>query len=501
METQSFERSVGVFSSLPGPFLDHFFVDGEWRKPRSGASHALVSQLNGQRLVMVADGSPADMNDAVAAARRSFDSGIWSARSFSERAAVLKAIADRLREHQTLAAELWTAQVATPISFANYLIGQAADVFDYYARLGQGMESSESHVLGHGKALVFNEPVGVVAIVTPWNAPLVLLAFSAAAALLAGCSIVSKPSPESPLDGLLLAHCARLAGLPAVVLNVVPAGAESGEHLVNHLGVDKISFTGSTAVGKSVGAMASARVARCTLELGGKSAAIILEDADLVSALGHILPMSMPFSGQICFALTRILVPHSRANELASAYVEMVRGMRLGDPWNPETQMGPVVSARQQQRILDYIESGKSSGARLLVGGGRPKQHTQGYFVEPTVFSEVPLEARIAQEEIFGPVVCFQTYQDEEEAIRIANGTSYGLSGAVFTADTERGLALARRMRSGSCGLNITNVQPEVPSGGFGQSGIGRIGGLEGLRSYQEPKTIYLPSEHSSSSI
>ena len=155
--------------------------------------------------------------------------------------------------------------------------------------------------------------------------------------------------------------------------------------------------------------------------------------------------------------------------------------------------MGPVVSARQQQRILDYIESDKASGARLLVGGGRPKQHTQGYFVEPTVFSEVPLEARIAQEEIFGPVVCFQTYQDEEEAIRIANGTSYGLSGAVFTADTERGLALARRMRSGSCGLNITNVQPEVPSGGFGQSGIGRIGGLEGLRSYQEPKTIYLP--------
>lgn len=490
----SSQRSAEVLAALPGPFQDRVFIDGEWLAPKSGGSQVLVSQFDGRPVGKAPASGPADMDAAVLAARHAFERGNWSRRSFAERAQVLAAIAAQLRQHQQLAGDLWTAQVAAPVGFANYLIGQAAEVFDYYAGLGASMDQPELHTFATGgTARVWREPMGVAAIITPWNAPLILLCYSAAAALLAGCSVVSKPSPESPLDGLLLAHCAQLAGLPPGVLNVVPGDAVAGEHLVRHPEVNKISFTGSTAAGQRVGMLAAERVARCTLELGGKSAAILLDDADLDAALKHIVPMSMPFSGQICFALTRILVPHSRAGEILEAYTDAVRALQVGDPWDPQTQVGPVVSARQQQRIQGYIQAGKASGARVVLGGGAVDAYPHGFFVQPTVFADVPEDASIAQEEIFGPVVCVQGYEDDADAIRIANSTPYGLNGAVFSADVERGLRMVREVRTGSSGLNLFDVRPEVPTGGFGQSGIGRVGGLEGLRAFQEPKSVYLP--------
>jgi acyl-CoA reductase-like NAD-dependent aldehyde dehydrogenase len=433
------------------------------------------------------------MDRAVAAAREAFDNGPWPRMAPSERARYLRKVADLLAERLDDIAYAWTLQVGAPIMLTKKLVGQNPTLFNYYADLAETYPFVDERKRDDGgKVKVVKEPVGVCAAITPWNAPLVLLSYKVAAGLAAGCTLVSKPSPETPLEAYILAECIEKAGLPPGVFNLVPAGRESGDHLVRHTGIDKVAFTGSTAAGKHIAAVCAERLARVSLELGGKSAAILLDDADFKAALPALMVYTMPITGQVCFSLTRILVPESRKQEFLDLYLGAVSNIKVGDPFDPTTHMGPLTMARQLDRVQGYIAAGRDEGARLLCGGGRPKGLDKGYYIEPTVFTDVKPEMKIFQEEIFGPVVSVIGYTDDEDAIRKANDSAYGLSGAVFTANPDRGYAMARRMRTGSITVNGMIVDPKHPFGGFKQSGIGREGGPEGLDNYVETKTIHI---------
>jgi betaine-aldehyde dehydrogenase len=340
--------------------------------------------------------------------------------------------------------------------------------------------------------LVRHEPVGVVAAIVPWNVPLFTAALKLGPALAAGCTVVLKPAPETPLDAYLLAEVIEASGLPEGVVNIVAAGREAGEHLVCHPGVDKVGFTGSTAAGRRIASLCGERLKRFTLELGGKSAAVILDDADIAATMAGLVPAAFMNNGQACVAQTRILAPAERYDEVAEALVEAVRAMTVGDPLDPTTVIGPLVAARQRDRVEGYIAAGIEEGAKPAIGGnGRPAR--PGWFVEPTVFIGANNQMRIAREEIFGPVVAVIPYEDTEDAIRIADDSDYGLSGSVWTADVSRGLEVARRVRTGTFGVNGSGMDFGAPFGGFKSSGIGRELGPEGLTHYLEDKTITLP--------
>ena len=468
------------------------FVGGEWVDPTTADTLPVVSPSTEEVVMTFAEAREADMDRAVAAAREAFDHGPWPRTPAAERAAKLREVGAQLAARHSELAEAWTVQVGAPISFTNYASGQPAGLFEYYAGLIEEYRVvDERHRDNGGLVRVVREPVGVVATITPWNAPLVLLCDKVAAALAAGCTVVSKPAPETPADAYILAECIEAAGLPPGVFNVVPAGREVGEYLVRHPGVDKIAFTGSTAAGRRIAAVAAERIARVSLELGGKSAAIVLDDAEVGDVLASLVPFSMPITGQVCFSLTRVLVPRGRKAELLDAYVEAVRQVKVGDPFDEATQMGPLTMARQRERVEGYIAKGLDEGATLVTGGGRPEGFDRGYYVEPTVFDDVETRMTIAQEEIFGPVVSFIEYDGVDDAVTKANDTIYGLHGAVYSADPERGYDLARRVRSGSVTVNGMIVDIKMPFGGFKQSGMGREGGIEGLDPYFEVKTVY----------
>jgi len=471
---------------------DAFFIDGKWQKPLGKGQLNVISPVTEQVLMTFPEASPEDVDRAVAAAREAFDNGPWPRLSAEERGNYLLKVAELLKARHPELAEAWTTQVGAPISFTRYASGQPAELFEYYGTLIKTYPIVDERRRDNGGLVrVVREPVGVVAAITPWNAPLVLLCYKVSAALAAGCTVVAKPSPETPIDAYLLAECIEAAGLPPGVFNVIPAGRETGDYLIRHPGIDKISFTGSTAAGRHIAAVAAERLTRASFELGGKSAAIVLDDADLNHVLQSLVPFSMPITGQVCFSLTRVLVPQSRKQEVLDAYVGAVQQVKVGDPHDPATQMGPLTMERQLERVQGYIAKGREEGAKLVTGGGRPQGLERGYFVEPTVFADVDTKMTIAQEEIFGPVVSFIEYKDVDDAVRKANDTIYGLHGAVYTADAERGYEIARRMRSGSVTVNGMIVDPKMPFGGFKQSGIGREGGIEGLELYFEVKTVY----------
>jgi acyl-CoA reductase-like NAD-dependent aldehyde dehydrogenase len=479
-------------AELPVKSPDCFFIGGKWEKPSGNGKLEVISPVTEQVVMRFAEATPADVDKAVAAARKAFDTGPWPRMSAQERGQALLKVAELLKARIPELATTWTTQVGAPISLTRYLSAQPPQLFEYYGTLIQSYPFIDERRGGHGELVhVVKEPVGVCAAITPWNAPLVLLCYKVAAALAAGCTVVAKPAPETPADAYILAECIAAAGLPPGVFNVIPAGRETGDYLIRHADVDKISFTGSTAAGKHIAAAAAERLARTSLELGGKSAAIILDDADVAKVLPSLVPFSMPITGQVCFSLTRVLVPESRKQELTDAYVAAIRGVQVGDPMDPATQMGPLAMQRQLTRVQGYIAKGKEEGARLVLGGGRPKGFDRGWFVEPTVFGDVQQSMTIAREEIFGPVVSFISYKDVDDAVQKANDTIYGLHGAVYTQDTERGYEIARRVRSGSVTVNGLIVDPTMPFGGFKQSGTGREGGIEGLDPYLELKTIY----------
>jgi acyl-CoA reductase-like NAD-dependent aldehyde dehydrogenase len=471
---------------------DCFFIGGKWEKPAAKGKLDVISPVTEKVLITFPEASPADVDKAVAAARKAFDTGPWPRMSAQERGQALLKVAELLKARLPELATTWTAQMGAPIGLTRYLSSQPSDLFAYYGKLIRSYPLVDERRGGHGERVrVVKEPVGVCAAITPWNAPLILLCYKAAAGLAAGCTMVAKPAPETPADAYILAECMEAAGIPPGVFNVIPAGRETGDYLIRHPGIDKISFTGSTAAGKHIAAVAAERLARASFELGGKSAALILEDADVAKVLPSLVPFSMPITGQVCFSLTRVLVPESRKQELADAYIGAVRGVKVGDPMDPATQMGPLAMQRQLTRVQGYIAKGKEEGAKLALGGGRPKGFDRGWFVEPTVFTDVKQSMTIAREEIFGPVVSFIAYKDLDDAVQKANDTVYGLHGAVYTQDPERGYEIARRVRSGSVTVNGLIVDPTLPFGGFKQSGTGREGGIEGLDPYFELKTIY----------
>jgi acyl-CoA reductase-like NAD-dependent aldehyde dehydrogenase len=473
---------------------EKLFIGGAWVAPQTSAAIEIISPSDETLVGRVAEASEADVDLAVAAARRAFDDGPWPRMSGPERAAVLRRMGERLAARADDFARAWSLQVGQPYSQTAPVAPYFKAYCDYFAALAdQGFEELRPPAQG-GACVVVREPVGVTAAVVPWNAPMATLLLKVAPALAAGCTVIAKPSPETPLEALLLAECAAEAGLPQGVLSVLPANREVSDHLIRNRQVDKVSFTGSTAAGRHIASVCGERMARFTMELGGKSAAIVLNDAKIETVVAGVMPNLISLCGQQCAAFSRILVPHHRRAEVVEALAAAFRAVRVGHAFDAATQMGPLVAERQRERVCGYIAKGAQEGARLVTGGGRPADLPKGWFVEPTLFDNAANDMTIAREEIFGPVGVVIGYGDEEEAIAIANDSDYGLSGGVFTEDLERAYAVGRRIRTGNFAQNGRVIDFTLPYGGFKLSGVGREGGIEGLHGFTEIKTICLPS-------
>ncbi|WP_019546635.1 aldehyde dehydrogenase [Streptomyces sulphureus] len=474
----------------------HVFVGGEWAQPHGTERLDVHSPATEAVIGSVPLAARPDVDRAVAAARQAFDGGGWADLDPGQRLAYVNRFAAAVTARSAGFVDVLSAEVGLPrASLPAGQIAKAEGVFTAYAQLAAEYPWSETRTGSRGRTLrVHRRPVGVVAALVPWNAPLFIAALKLAPALLAGATVVLKPSEEAPLHASLLAECAVEAGLPAGVFNVLVALPEVSEYLVTHPGVDKVSFTGSTAVGRRIGELCGHDIRRCTLELGGKSAALLLDDFEPTEANARSLATgAMANSGQVCAAQTRILAPRQRYGEVVEAVAAAVEGLRVGDPQDAGTNVGPLVSARQRERVEGHLARGRSEGARVVVGGGRPAAE-RGWYVQPTLFDRVEPQMALAREEIFGPVAAVLPYDDEEHAIALANDSSYGLAGAVWTSDAERGEAVAGRFRSGSVAVNSpAPLDPHGPFGGFKQSGIGREGGPEGLTAYTEYQTIVLP--------
>jgi aldehyde dehydrogenase (NAD+) len=476
---------------------DRLFIGGDWVAPEGTNVIEVISPSTEEVVGRVPDGTEADIDKAVAAARTAFDRGPWPRMTPTERAGIVAKVAAQIQAEMTDLAEIITQEMGSPISFST--MGQVlapSMVFSYYADLAQTFAFDEVRTgLLNPQVLVTKEPVGVVGAIAPWNVPLFIAAAKLAPALVAGCTVIYKPAPETPFDAFRLAEIFAEAGLPKGVLSVIPAGREVSEHLVTHAGVDKISFTGSGVGGKRIGGLCGERLKRCTLELGGKSAAIILDDADLATTIPTLLPNAIMNNGQACIAQTRILAPRARYDEVVDAVVAGVAAMQVGDPMDAATEVGPVVAERQRARIEGYLDSGREEGATVAIGGGRPAGLDKGWYVEPTVFTGVDNKMRIAQEEIFGPVLVVIPYDGDDQAVDIANDSNYGLCGSVWTADNDRGLGVARQVRTGTYMLNApVPIDFATPFGGYKESGLGREFGPEGLDTFLEKKSIALPA-------
>jgi acyl-CoA reductase-like NAD-dependent aldehyde dehydrogenase len=402
-------------------------------------------------------------------------------------------MAEGLKERTADLGQVWPRESGVLHSIAQYAgIGGAA-TFEYYAGLADTFAFEEQATPSAGEfGLIVREPVGVVGAIIPWNAPMSLISYKVAPALLAGCTVILKSSPEAPAEGYVVAEVAEAIGLPPGVLNVVTADREVSELLVRDPRVDKITFTGSTAAGRRIASICGERIARCTLELGGKSAAVILDDMDISTAAATLARAECMMTGQVCSSLTRIVVSRSRHDEMVEALASAFSQVRVGDPFDAGSQMGPLVAERQRDRVEGYIAKGKAAGATLATGGGRPQHLERGFYVEPTVFGNVDNSSAIAQEEIFGPVLSVIPAADEEQAVAIANDTIYGLNASVFTNDVDRAREVAGQLRSGTVGHNAFRTDFGVAFGGFKQSGIGREGGTEGLLPFLETKTVIL---------
>jgi acyl-CoA reductase-like NAD-dependent aldehyde dehydrogenase len=470
------------------------FVAGEWARPSTGDTIEVRSPHDGSLVGVVPQGAAADADAAIAAAHAALD-GPWGDTTQAERAKVIRDLSAGLQARSSELAEIITAEMGSPSKFS--LMGQvlaATMVLEGFADLAERGDFDEERPGLLGPVLVQKVPVGVCVGIIPWNVPLFITAMKLGAALAAGATMVLKPPAEAPLDSFVLAEVLAGVGLPDGVVSILPGGAELGDHLVRHSGVDKVSFTGSTAVGRRIGGICGELVRRCTLELGGKSAAIVLDDADLATMVPQLVDAGIMNNGQVCAAQSRILVPRSRYGEVVDALAETIGGQAVGDPADPSTDVGPLVSSRQRDRVEGLIAAGRDEGARVVVGGGRPEQLDQGWYVQPTLFADADNDMRVAREEIFGPVLTVIGYDSDDEAVAIANDSPYGLAGSVWTTDRDRGIAIASRVRTGVCAINSgIVVEPRSPFGGFRQSGIGREMGREGIEAYLETRTVVLP--------
>jgi aldehyde dehydrogenase (NAD+) len=479
-------------SLAPLARTDRFYIGGEWVAPSSDSMIDVIDSDTEELYFRIAEAKAPDMARAVSAARHAFDAGPWPRMTPGERADFLRALGDAIGARGGDVAEIWPREsgviqaiAQSTAAFATWYLHQTAAQADTYP-----FESVVPPSFGGEFGLVVREPVGVVGAIVPWNSPLGCIAAKVAPALLAGCTVVLKSSPEAPGEGYLVAEAAEAVGLPPGVLNVVTADREVSELLVTDPRVDKIAFTGSTAVGRRIATILGERVGRYTLELGGKSAAVIFDDADIGVAAATLAGAECFLSGQVCSSLTRIIVPRHRHDEMTEALAAAFSQVRVGSPFDPETHMGPLASARQRDRVEGYIAKGVAEGATLATGGGRPRD--RGFYIEPTVFAGVDNNSTIAREEIFGPVLSIIPADDEEHAITLANDTIYGLNASVFTADVDRARAAAARLHSGTVGHNGMYTDFGMSFGGFKQSGVGREGLFDGLDAFVESKSVIL---------
>ncbi|MFC4767415.1 aldehyde dehydrogenase family protein [Effusibacillus consociatus] len=480
-------------------FRNSLFVNGKWVDAASGKTFPVINPANGETITEVAFCESEDVEHAVKAANDAFKERRWLAMTVLERGRILSRVAQLIRESQHKLAELISLENGMPINTAMFMeVPLAADTFDYFA----GLTSRES-----GQTLPFNmtggpqdyltltlkEPIGVAGLITPWNFPLLMPAWKIAPALAAGCSIVLKPAPQTPLTALKLAEIIHDAGVPEGVVNVIPGGDEAGKALVSHPDVPKIAFTGETATGRHIMASAAQHIKRVTLELGGKSPNIVFADTDLEEAVSGAMFGIFLNSGQVCQAGTRVFVQSQIYDSFLTRLAQRATELKCGPGTDFTTDIGPVISSEQLEKIEKYIQVGQEQGARLMTGGRKPEGLSKGYFIEPTVFADVTTNMVIAKEEIFGPVVCVIPFDTEEEVIQMANDTIYGLAAAVWTKDIKRALRTVKQIRSGTIWVNTYQVlTPTAPFGGFKQSGLGRELGSQALDAYLETKSVVI---------
>lgn len=471
---------------------ERVFAGGELLDPLSARVLDVENPFDRTVIGRAPDASADDVDRAVHGARAAFDYGPWPRLTPTERADWIDRLADVLEAQATETAAVVTNEIGQPISVANFMNGiRPVQHLRYYARLARELESEQvrTNVDRDGTSLHMRQPLGVAALIVPWNHPQSSTTLKLGPALAAGCTVVIKPAAESPLDIFNLARAAQTIGLPPGVINIVTGGAETGRALVAHPGVDKVAFTGSTAAGRSIAAVAGERLVPATLELGGKSAAIILDDADLDLVLASLRVGSFANTGQNCVSLSRVLAPASEYERVVEALVDLARDLRMGDPKDTATEIGPLVSARALARVTGMMAQAQAAGARVLAGD--TPAPTDGYFFAPRIITDAAPESTIAQQEIFGPAITVHPYSDVDDAITIANGTRYGLGGAVFSVDEDAALAVARRVRTGSIGINGYRPDLGSPFGGVKDSGLGREFGPEAIENYRESTSIF----------
>lgn len=473
---------------------DTLFIGGTWTAPSTDAVIEVHSPATGAYVGKVPLAAPADVDAAVAAARDAFDNGPWPSTPPAERAAVIAKAVELMQERKELFTKLLADETGQPPTIVETMqwLGSLGSL-TYFAGAADDVTWREIRNGSYGQTLVTREPIGVVGAIVAWNVPLFLAVNKLGPALLAGCTVVLKPAAETPLSANALAQVFADAGLPDGVLSVVPGGVETGQALTANRDVDIFTFTGSSAVGREVGRRAADLLKPCTLELGGKSAAIILDDVDLATAVPMLVFSGVMNAGQGCVNQTRILAPRSRYDEVVDAVTTFVAALPVGLPDDPAAQVGPLINEKQRTRVEGYIAKGIDEGARLVCGGKRPEGLDTGFFVQPTVFADVDNTMTIAQEEIFGPVLCVIPYQDEADAIRIANDSDYGLAGSVWTSDVPRGIEISQQIRTGTYGINWYAFDPGSPFGGYKNSGIGRENGPEGVEHFTQHKSVLMP--------
>ncbi len=471
---------------------DRLYIGGELVAPEGTGTIDVINPFTEEVCGRVPEATTADVDKAVAVARSTFDAGEWASRSVTERAEILTKASQGIQARMQELADLIATEMGSPAGWG--IFGQVlapSMILDAYAGIAANFEVEETRAGMFGPVVVRKEPLGAVAAVVPWNVPLFEAVMKIAPAVVAGCTVVLKPAPETPLDVYVLQDILEEAGLPKGVLSVLPAGREVGEYLVTHPDIDKVTFTGSTAAGMKIAEQCGKLLRPVTLELGGKSAAIVLDDADVAAIVPQILDGAVMNNGQACVAQTRILASRSKYDEVLDAVTEAVAALKVGDPLDPTTQIGPLVAERQRERVLGYIDQGKNEGARITTGGGRP-DFDKGWFVDPTVFADVDNKMTIAQEEIFGPVLAVIPYDDEANAVAIANDSPYGLCGSVWSADAAHAADIARQVRTGTITVNHFGMAFGAPFGGYKHSGLGRELGPEGVDAFMEKKAISL---------
>ena len=472
----------------------HFFIDGAWREPKSDRRIAVECPANREIVGSCPEAVQEDVDAAVSAASAALGRDDWAGTSGAERAGYIDALSDAMKSRAMDLANCAVAEIAAPISFSKGQVAMARMTLKFYAQLARDFAFEEQRKGYFGSVIVRKEPVGVVAAIVPFNGPLFAAMLKLGPALASGSTVVLKVPMETPLFSYVLAECIVAAGFPAGVINILPADREVSEYLVDHADVSMVSITGSVVAGRSVAKACGSQIKRSALELGGKSAAIVCEDADPAQIVPALANASVINSGQACAAQTRILIPQSRYEEYVAALATAYESMNMGDPANPVTELGPMIHERHFQRVKAYIQTGLDEGARLVTGGQTPAELEPGYFIQPTLLADVSNDMRVAREEIFGPVVCAIPYDDIDDAIRIANDSDMGLSGSVWTSDVEAGLEIGRRIHAGNFSINGFTMDVAAPFGGYKRSGLGRELGEEGLHDYLEFKTINLPS-------